>query len=160
VRCSALQCVAERCSALYLIAVRLIFRSTPCSSRTPAQIVCATKIWSPPSLAFLLRSLSDASTTLYCKTFKVLTCTETCVCAVTKWRIQDFYCETVLKKMLRNDLGGRSSGMLLGDYHNLRKVTHLYPHIPTLIHTQWTCICVFVYEYTYMRAYMYLCAYV
>ena len=41
---------------------------------------------------------------------------------VLKGKRKDFYCEVALKKDLeRLTLDGRSPGMLLGDYHNLRK---------------------------------------
>ena len=39
-----------------------------------------------------------------------------------KGQRKDFYCEVAIKQELgRGDLDGRSAGMLLGDYHNMRK---------------------------------------
>lgn len=39
-----------------------------------------------------------------------------------KGKRKDFYCEVAIKKELnRKNLDDRSAGMLLGDYHNMRK---------------------------------------
>ena len=39
-----------------------------------------------------------------------------------KGKRKDFYCEVAIKQELkRKDLDDRSAGMLLGDYHNMRK---------------------------------------
>ena len=61
-------------------------------------------------------------------------------CDIIKSHIQDFYCESVLKRTLNSDsLDGRSSGVLLGDYHNMRKV-HVYVYM-------FVCVCVWVISY-------------